>query len=77
MEFGEGVFGAEAAARTFFRKPAKRLSAEESALLAAVLPSPRRFRADAPSPYVRGRQAWILEQMRLMGGERVVKELGK
>lgn len=77
VEFGEGVFGAEAAARTFFRKPAKRLSAEESALLAAVLPSPRRFRADAPSPYVRGRQAWILEQMRLMGGERVVKELGK
>lgn len=77
VEFGEGVFGAEAAARTFFRKPAKRLSAEESALLAAVLPSPRRFRADAPSPYVRGRQAWILEQMRLLGGERVVKELGK
>lgn len=77
VEFGEGVFGAEAAARTFFRKPARRLSAEESALLAAVLPSPRRFRADAPSPYVRGRQAWILEQMRLMGGERVVKELGK
>ncbi len=77
VEFGEGVFGAEAAARTFFRKPARRLSAEESALLAAVLPSPRRFRADAPSPYVRGRQAWILEQMRLLGGERVVKELGK
>ena len=77
VEFGEGVFGAEAAARTFFRKPARRLSAEESALLAAVLPSPRRFRADAPSPYVRGRQAWILEQMRLMGGDRVVKELGK
>lgn len=77
VEFGDGVFGAEAAARTFFRKPAKRLSPQESALLAAVLPSPRRFRADAPSDYVRGRQAWILEQMRLMGGERVVKELGK
>jgi monofunctional biosynthetic peptidoglycan transglycosylase len=77
VEFGEGIFGAEAAARAFFRKPAKRLTAPESALLAAVLPSPRRFRADAPSDYVRGRQAWILEQMRLMGGERVVKELGK
>ena len=77
VEFGDGVFGAEAAARTFFRKPAKRLSPQESALLAAVLPSPRRFHADAPSDYVRGRQAWILEQMRMMGGERVVKELGK
>ncbi len=77
VEFGDGVFGAEAAAQRFFRKPAKRLSAQEAALLAAVLPSPRRFRADAPSAYVRGRQAWILEQMRLMGGERVVQELGK
>ena len=77
VEFGDGVFGAEAAAQTFFRKPAKRLSPQESALLAAVLPSPRRFRADAPSEYIRGRQAWILEQMRMMGGERVVKELGK
>lgn len=77
VEFGDGVFGAEAAARTFFRKPAKRLSPQESALLAAVLPSPRKFRADAPSDYVRGRQAWILEQMRLMGGERVLKDLGK
>jgi monofunctional biosynthetic peptidoglycan transglycosylase len=77
VEFGDGVFGAEAAARTFFRKPAKRLTAQESALLAAVLPGPRKFRADAPSDYIRGRQAWILEQMRLMGGERVVKDLGK
>jgi monofunctional biosynthetic peptidoglycan transglycosylase len=77
VEFGDGVFGAEAAAQTFFKKPAKRLTAEESALLAAVLPSPRRFRAEAPSAYLRGRQAWILGQMRLLGGERVVKELGK
>jgi monofunctional biosynthetic peptidoglycan transglycosylase len=40
-----------------------------------VLPSPRRFRADAPSPYLRGRQEWILGQMRQLGGNQVVKNL--
>ena len=40
-----------------------------AALLAAVLPNPIRFRADAPSGYVRSRQAWILRQMRQLGGE--------
>jgi monofunctional biosynthetic peptidoglycan transglycosylase len=44
-------------------------------LLAAVLPSPRRFRADAPSAYVRGRQEWILRQMRQLGGDEVVRKL--
>lgn len=75
VEFGDGVYGAEAAARTYFGKPAKRLSAEESALLAAVLPNPRKYRANAPSGYVRGRQAWILTQMRQLGGAQVVREL--
>jgi monofunctional glycosyltransferase len=74
-EFGEGVFGVEAASRHFFGKPARRLSPSEAALLAAVLPSPVRYRADAPSPYVRGRQAWILAQMRNLGGAQVVNAL--
>jgi monofunctional biosynthetic peptidoglycan transglycosylase len=76
VEFGDGIYGAEAASRTFFGKPAKRLTPSESALLAAVLPNPRKFKANAPSDYVRGRQAWILNQMRQLGGEQVVKELG-
>ena len=41
----------------------------EAALLAAVLPNPIRFKAGAPSGYVRSRQAWILRQMRQLGGE--------
>lgn len=77
VEFGDGVFGVEAASRAFFRKPAKALRPEEAALLAAVLPNPRRFRADRPSPYILGRRDWILNQMRLMGGEQVVRDLGK
>ena len=75
VEFGDGVYGAEAAARTFFGKPAKRLTPSEAALLAAVLPNPRKFHANAPSDYIRGRQAWILNQMRQLGGDQVVKDL--
>jgi monofunctional biosynthetic peptidoglycan transglycosylase len=68
-EFGAGTFGVEAAAQRYFHKPASRLTPSEAALLAAVLPNPIRFRADAPSGYVRSRQAWILRQMRQLGGE--------
>ncbi|PJR62060.1 monofunctional biosynthetic peptidoglycan transglycosylase [Raoultella sp. T31] len=68
-EFGEGTFGVEAASQRYFHKPASQLTASEAALLAAVLPNPIRFRADAPSGYVRSRQAWILRQMRQLGGE--------
>lgn len=67
-EFGEGVYGARAAAETFFRKSPARLSPGEAALLAAVLPNPRRLRADRPSAYVRERQEWILAQMGQLGG---------
>jgi len=77
VEFGDGIFGVEAASRAYFGKTAKQLSPAEAALLAAVLPNPHRFRAKSPSPYILGRQAWILNQMRLMGGEAVVKQLGK
>lgn len=68
-EFGDGVFGVEAAAQRYFHKPASRLTMSEAALLAAVLPNPIRFRAGAPSGYVRSRQAWIMRQMEQLGGE--------
>lgn len=65
-ELGAGVFGVEAAAQRFFGTHANALSAQQAALLAAVLPNPRRLRVDSPSDYVRGRQTWILEQMNLL-----------
>lgn len=68
-EFGDGIFGVEAAARHFFNKPASKLSASEAALLAAVLPNPLRFKVNAPSGYVISRQQWILRQMRQLGGK--------
>jgi monofunctional glycosyltransferase len=68
-ELGNGVFGVEEASQRYFHKPASRLTMSEAALLAAVLPNPIRFRADAPSGYIRQRQQWIMRQMRQLGGE--------
>jgi len=55
VEWGEGIFGAEAAARRHFGKPASALTAEEAAKLAAALPNPRRYRVDGTSRYVEHR----------------------
>jgi monofunctional biosynthetic peptidoglycan transglycosylase len=67
-EFGRGAYGVQAASQRFFRKDASRLTKAEAALLAAVLPAPSRFKADAPSRYLRQRQAWIQRQMTALGG---------
>ncbi len=74
-EFGLGVWGVEAASRHYFRKPAARLNRNEAALLAAVLPSPKRYRVDRPSVYVQRRQSWILQQMWMLGGLRLLDGL--
>jgi monofunctional glycosyltransferase len=65
-ELGPGVFGVEAAAQRFFGMHAARLTAPYAALVAAVLPNPKRLDAARPSTYVRTRQAEIIEQMRLL-----------
>ncbi len=75
-EFGRGTFGVGAASSVFFHKPASRISASEAALLAAVLPNPKRMHIDAPSRYVRSRQLWILNQMRRLGGAGLLNEIG-
>lgn len=72
-EFGEGVFGVEEASNKFFNKPASKLSMSEAALLAAVLPNPHRYSVKTPSSYVLKRQAWILNQMHLLGGKNFLK----
>ena len=67
-QFGDGIYGVEAAAFRFWRKPALRLSSSDAALLAAVLPNPLRMHAERPSRYVLQRRDWILGQMRGLGG---------
>lgn len=61
-EFGAGIYGVQAASVHFFGKPASRLQLHEAALLVAVLPNPKTLRVDAPTDYVRERQAWIIKQ---------------
>ena len=74
-EFGDGIYGAEAASRAYFRKPAARLSRREAALLAAVLPSPRKLHPDRPSRYLLAAAAWIERQAQQLGGPDYLAEL--
>lgn len=67
VEWAPGVYGAEAAARHHFRKPAAQLTARESALLAAVLPSPRRWSAGQPGGYVQNRADIIQQRVGQLG----------
>ena len=70
-EFGPGIYGAEAAARAHFGKPAQRLNSREVALLAAVLPNPRRFSASNPSGYTASRAVTLNERMEQLGPDAV------
>ena len=76
-QFGDGIYGVQAAAEHFWHEPARRLSSEEAALLAAVLPNPRLMHPDRPSAYVLERRDWILEQMRELGGESYLRAIEK
>jgi len=75
VEFGDGVYGAAAAAQLMFGRDAARLTHEQSARLAAVLPNPRRYSATESGPYVRRRTQWILRQMRQLGGDTYLEAL--
>lgn len=74
-QFGNGVYGVQAAAERFWHKPARRLTSADAALLAAVLPNPLRLHADRPSRYVLSRRDWILDQMRMLGGPEYLRAL--
>lgn len=67
-EFGDGVYGVQAASRQFFGRDARQLNAAQAARLAAVLPNPKHYSAARPGPYVLRRQRWIERQMIQLGG---------
>ena len=71
-EWGQGVFGAEAAARHHFGKSAKDLSLDEAALLAAILPSPRRYDPLRRTAYLNRRQHHIVRWLERGSGRRPV-----
>ncbi len=67
IELGPGVYGAEAAARRYFAKPAAKLSHREAALLAAILPSPRTWSPARPSRYLEGRVRVVRTRIEQLG----------
>lgn len=74
-EMGNNIFGAGMASKIYFKKIPSNLTKKESALIAAILPNPKKFSVKNPSVYVKERQVWILEQMRLLGGVSYIKNL--
>lgn len=66
-EFGKGIYGVEAASQYYFAKTASRLSVNEAARLAVLLPSPRKRDPRQLTPYLRQRVAWVEQQMRQLG----------
>lgn len=75
VEFGDGVYGAQAAARTYYRKDAKALTPAQSARLAAVLPNPKRYSVANPGPYVQRRARWVERNARQIGGTSYLETL--
>ncbi len=67
-EFGDGVYGVQAAARRYLGKGAADLDESDAAQLAAVLPSPRHYNIQHPGPYIRWRSSWIQRQAKQLGG---------
>jgi monofunctional biosynthetic peptidoglycan transglycosylase len=74
-EFGDGIYGVYAAAQSLLGKSPSELTRGDAALLAAVLPSPRRLKVRNPSPYVRERGRWIEEQMEQLGGVAYLRDV--
>ena len=63
IEMGEGIFGIEMAAETYFNKSAKNLTRQEASMVAACLPNPKRYTVKPLSGYVAARSRWVLQQM--------------
>ncbi|AUC74627.1 monofunctional biosynthetic peptidoglycan transglycosylase [Olleya sp. Bg11-27] len=67
IEMGNGVYGAESAAQFWFKKPASKLSKLEASAIAAILPNPRKYKANPVTNYIASRKSWIMKQMNFYG----------
>ncbi|MFN5020531.1 MAG: monofunctional biosynthetic peptidoglycan transglycosylase [bacterium] len=68
-EMGKGIFGIEAAARKYYKKPASKLTRTEAAMIAASLPNPVRYTVKPVSTYVSRKYPWVLRQMNNLDGD--------
>ena len=69
IEMGDGVYGAEAASQHWFKKKASKLTKDEAAAIAAILPSPLRYKANPATNYISKRKEWIKQQMNYWGNK--------
>ena len=69
IEMGNGIYGAEAAAQEYFHTSALKISKRQAATIASILPSPLKYNAKNPSPFLQGRINWTLQQMAFWGGK--------
>jgi monofunctional glycosyltransferase len=76
-EMGKGIFGIEAASQAYFKKPAKKLTRQEAAMVAACLPNPKKYSVKPPSRYVSVRSGWVMRQMNHLDGDPDIKALIK
>lgn len=74
-EWGDGVYGAQAAAHYYFHTDAAALNAQQAALLASILPAPRQWSASRPNARVANHSRWVIRQMRQLGGIRYLDTL--
>jgi monofunctional glycosyltransferase len=74
-EMGKGIFGVEAASRTYFKKPALKLTQTEAAQIAACLPNPKKYTVRPLSSAVKRRAPWIEQQMANIGPDEKIKNL--
>ena len=74
-EMGKGVFGIEAAAQKYFRKPASKLTRTEAAMIAASLPNPKRYTVKPVSIYVSRKYPWVLRQMNNLDDDQDIARL--
>lgn len=69
IEMGDGIYGAEAASQYWYKKKAIKLTKDEAAGIAAVLPNPLKYRANPPTNYIIKRKTWIKQQMNYWGNK--------
>jgi monofunctional glycosyltransferase len=74
-EMGPGIFGIEAAAQNYFKKPAKKLTRQEAAMIASCMPNPKKYTVKPLSKYVARRYPWVMTQMAFLQNDPDIQKL--
>ena len=77
IEMGKGIYGAEAAAQAYFKKPAAKLTRKEAAMIASCLPNPKKYTVKPLSGYVAAKSMWVQRQMNYLGSDTEIQAVIK